>query len=87
MDLLLGAGHYWTELPKWIAIIPFILGVLPTILSFLDNKKEKENIAVLKLLKENQTMRQDLSKKEKKILSERMKNKEWDIAINSLKNR
>lgn len=85
--IYLVASFTWEVLPKWITIIPFIIGIIPLILSFSEDKKEKENKTVLKLLKENQNIRQDLSEKEKKILIERMKNKEWEIAINSLKNK
>ncbi len=38
--IYLGASFYWDILPKWITIIPFAIGVLPTILSFIEDKKE-----------------------------------------------
>ncbi len=85
--IYLGASFYWEILPKWITFIPFIIGIIPVILSFMEDKKEKENKIVLRILKENQTVRKDLSDKEKEAIAERMKNKEWEVAINSLKNK
>ena len=41
--IYLGASFYWDILPKWATIIPFVIGILPTILSFIKDKKEESS--------------------------------------------
>lgn len=42
-----GASFYWTDLPRLIALIPFALGALPLILSFVDDNKDRSSFEKL----------------------------------------
>lgn len=71
--------------------ISFILFFLLFIFSYYrackKNRTKKENKKVIDLLGKNQSLQKSLNSKEKKLFNERIKNKEWDIVIGSLKNK
>ena len=85
--IYLVASFLYPVLPKIISLIPFIVSTIPLIISFFEGKKEKENKEFFELIVENKTLREDLSEKEREVFLERTKNKEWDLVINSLKNK
>jgi len=72
---------------SWWFLLITLVGWLPQIFSWNEYKKEKENIIVLNLLKENTIIRKDLSEKEKVFIQERTENKEWEKMISLLKNK
>ena len=71
-----------------LSVILFVfLYVVSYILTFFREQNKTENEKIVDILKEKEQLAKDLSEKEKAIYKERIKNKEWETVISTLKNK
>ena len=72
---------------KLSAFLFVVFFIISYVVEFYKEKNKSENEKIIYILKQKEKLTKNLSEKEKVIYEERIKNKEWEIAISTLKNK